>query len=113
MNKKIIILILIISSQGCMFLSTGNSEIKLTQNEMDVYNKAKNYYGRTSFEVEQDYGKPANIRKNVRKNLPEGVTEYYDEVWFYRYSEGIPLLAPRVYGVTFYFKDGKVARVSG
>src|SRR3989338_10664478 len=100
-NVKIFVLLLVLVSlfSGCVFLDWGQMGVSAPDEVRVTLQKANRLIGKTKTDVLLKFGEPGDIRYEVYyhdKNT-------YDEVWYYKYDAGIPLIAPNQYGVTFYF----------
>lgn len=119
MKLNLIILIIgLIFFSGCGITGYyGSSDIKMSNEENEAMAKAQSFIGKSKSEVLDHFGKPRNILYNVglhdgHLGRPNSYTTY-DEVWYYKYEAGIPLLWPDQYGVTFYFIGDAVRHVTG
>ncbi len=142
MKKNIFIFLICFVFSGCGFLTadlnlfkSGNEQIKVTEEERQAFEKASRLIGKTKQEIFNQFSSQMKFSNKtvlalneympgydklhplLEKNLirKSGMTSYYkvDEVGYYRYDSGIPIIMPNQYAVYFYFINSICVYVSG
>jgi hypothetical protein len=117
-NKFIVFSSVLLCISGCGISGHyGNSNIKASNKEKTAKLYSQSFVGKNKSEVLSYYGEPKNIQYGIKHHdshlgTPNTYTTY-DEVWFYKYEEGFPLLWPNQFAIQFYFIDDVVALVTG
>ncbi|MBU0469113.1 MAG: hypothetical protein KKD07_03065 [Candidatus Omnitrophica bacterium] len=106
----VILVCCMLTVSGCSLTGYyGHSSTAASGEEINAKNEAKQYLGKSENDVLSIYGEPMSKRYNVY--FHDGNT--YDEIWYYKYDAGVPIVFPQQYVIQFYFIDGVVKLVTG
>lgn len=117
-NNYVILALILFCVSGCGITGYyGSSDIKVSDKERTARVKAESFVGKSKGDVLSYYGEPRSIRYNAglhdgHLGNPNSYTTY-DEIWYYKYEAGVPLLWPDQYAIQFYFIGDIVRLVTG